>query len=223
MYNQAKRTLESLTKKLYPELKYTMFPISCEDTYIYRMYSRNINVQLDQKYINKLGSNEFGNKQWKNLKPIEKTLKMKELLKNLDYGNRMMHTGFSKFKEEFGKILGKKKQYIYLENHIKYDLHKITEIKNSQKLDMLKGYDNKLKLLKTRFGQSHDDKDYKLMEEKIVAFMDEYKKNIIETRLNIIPTTIELLNIYMNIVNILKKGKVIFTICGKNTKYQKKK
>jgi Dynamin family. len=216
MYDQAKKVVESSVNKLCPGLNYSMFPISCEDTYIYRMYNRNINVQLDEKYINKLGSNEFGNKQWKNLKPIEKNYKIKELLRNLDFQNRMMHSGFSKFKEEFSKILEKKRQYIYLANHIKYNLHKITDIKNSQKLDinteldMLRNCHNKLKLLKVKFGRDYDEKDYKLVEEKIISFMDEYKKNIIETRLNVIPTNVESLNIYMNIVNILKKGKSYF-------------
>jgi len=213
MYDQAKKVVENCAKKLYPELKYSMFPISCQDNYIYRLCQRNKQNQLDQEHIDRLASNEYGSKRWKNLKPNEKINIMKQILKNIDYDDRLTRSGFNKFKEEFGKILEKNRQCKYLTNHIKYDLCKITDIVNSRKLyineelEMLKICQNKLEIIDIKFGENYN----KFLEEKIILFMDEYSKNIINIILNKISADIVQVNICKEIVNILKKGNDCFS------------
>ena len=55
--------VQERTESLFPEMDYTIVPLSSEDSYIYRMYNENPAYELDIKHINKFGSNEYGRNQ----------------------------------------------------------------------------------------------------------------------------------------------------------------
>ena len=58
MERQLKSIINTERETTYPdaEIKYTK--VSSEDAYIYRMYNKDPNSELGEKYLNKLGANE---------------------------------------------------------------------------------------------------------------------------------------------------------------------
>ena len=133
MYDQAKNIISGQINKIIPDLVYEIIPMSCEDTYIYRMYSKNHNVALDIKYINKFGYNEYGKTRWNRLTDTEKRKKIVDLLKNHDYNDRMLLSGFQKFSLILKNWLSLANQYRLLCNHILYEL---SIIKHPETIDI---------------------------------------------------------------------------------------
>src|SRR5689334_21634612 len=72
MYEQANITIKSKINELCPSLKWNILPISCENSFIYRIYKRNPAIDLDIKYVNKVGCIEFGKTKWNTLNDVDK-------------------------------------------------------------------------------------------------------------------------------------------------------
>lgn len=117
-------------------------PISCEDAYIYRMYKRNPEANLDIKYLNKFGLNEFGKTNWSNVLGPDKKKKVKELI-DKNFKKNMKQCGFTDFKQKLTTLLSAINQAGYLENHIKYELNLINNYTKFDIQNELSTFENK--------------------------------------------------------------------------------
>lgn len=134
MFKQAVHTIETKMKEIVGDNKSNIIiPISCEDAYIYRMFKRNPNVNLDIKYLNKFGTYEYGKTRWNRLDEQTKKQKIKILFDKFNFDERMELTGFVQLKNYLSKILNETGQYNYLINHLKYEL---SQIKDYNKIDV---------------------------------------------------------------------------------------
>jgi len=136
MYEQANTIINATIKELYNGFKYDILPISCEDSYVYRMYKRNPNAKLDEKHLNKFGANEYGKSKWNVMSQEDKQSRVAELFKDFNYDDRITMTGFKQFKMVMHNILNDENQYKYLLDYIKHDLQIQTNIKNYLQIDI---------------------------------------------------------------------------------------
>jgi len=134
MYEQANTIIGTTVKEIYNGFKYDILPISCEDSYVYRMYKRNPNVKLDEKHLNKFGANEYGKSKWNVMSYEDKQSRVAELFKDFNYDDRITMTGFKQFKSVMQEILNDENQYKYLLDNIRLDLDSI--INNYKKIDI---------------------------------------------------------------------------------------
>jgi len=134
MYEQANTIIGETVKEIYNGFKYDILPISCEDSYVYRMYKRNPNAKLDEKHLNKFGANEYGKSKWNVMSQEEKQSRVAELFKDFDYDDRITMTGFKQFRAVMQEILNDENQYKYLLDNIRLDLQK--NINNYLKIDI---------------------------------------------------------------------------------------
>ena len=132
MVIQAETIVKNKVSDIFPECIYTISCISCEDAYIYRMYKRNPDINLDIKYITKFGSNEFGKNKWNRLSDAEKHSNIKNIFNTFNYEECIGLTGFKHFEKILSEFLTNQDQLNYLLNHIKYDLINI-----DNKMDLL--------------------------------------------------------------------------------------
>jgi predicted GTPase len=89
MYEQIVKTLQNELKINYDIVKY-----SAEDTYVYRMLDNE--HSLDDKYIDRLGSNELGKIQWKKIKEKSKSDELLKILRDkIDVKERLKCTGYA--------------------------------------------------------------------------------------------------------------------------------
>jgi predicted GTPase len=95
---------------------------SCEDAMIYRMFSRNRDVNLDEKYLNKFGANEYGKSKWNRHTLEEKKELLKKIFDGFDYASAIKQTGFTALDKVLSIALEPQNQYDYLINHIKHNL-----------------------------------------------------------------------------------------------------
>jgi GTPase Era involved in 16S rRNA processing len=125
-----KKQLEIFVKQkvdsIFPEIDYKILPISSEDSYIYRVYSRNKKLDLDIKYINKFGQNEYGKTRWNTLSESKKKEKMNELLEKININETLKVTGFNGFKDTLNGYLSDKNQKIFVNNHLSQGIQLIT-------------------------------------------------------------------------------------------------
>ena len=133
MREQVINILNSKKNEIYPEADIYTQCISCEDTYMYRTLMRNPEQDLDIKYINKFGMNEYGRSRWMKLTDAKKKKKILSLFKKNSYKNRIELSGFLEFKTKLQNILSPLQQYKFICNHIKIDIEKIP---HSTKLDI---------------------------------------------------------------------------------------
>ena len=126
-----KKQLEIFVKQkvdsIFPSLDYKILPISSEDSYIYRVYSRNKKLDLDIKYINKFGQNEYGKTRWNRLSESAKKKEMNKLLERIDINETLKVTGFNAFKNALNKYLSKENQKLFVNNHISQAIQNINE------------------------------------------------------------------------------------------------
>lgn len=127
MYDQAEKIITDEIKAcdLFDTITFEIIPISCEDSYIYRMVRWNKKTPLDDKYINKFGYNEYGKTRWNRLSDEEKKTKITKILKACNYNERMQLCGFTSFRLILKSWLTKKDQYGYLLNKIIHDIKQI--------------------------------------------------------------------------------------------------
>lgn len=120
MYKQVETTIQQKVNEIYPNIVYNILPISAEDSYIYRMYDRNPDADLDIKHMNKFGLNEFGKRVWNQMSDSEKKQKIKNIMQSLDLDNILVMTGFNEFKQQLQSYLSTENQHKYLLNHLHY-------------------------------------------------------------------------------------------------------
>lgn len=179
MYKQVETIVNTVIKEIDPQIKFTSTCISCEDSYIYRSYNRDDNVQLDAKYTNKMGSNEVGIKPWAKLSEDQKKKKIKEIFASLDYSDRIEQCGFKQFNTILQTMLDKTKQYTFLMNHIKYALQQIIAEASTSKdpeanatIANLKVYEGIVASIQTRYGLKRDTT---MIDEYVDQFIKNYK------------------------------------------------
>lgn len=108
------------------KINYEIFPISIEETFIYRTVyvSNEDEIDLDDKYIHKMGINEFGKTRWNKHVKTDFEYYKKKLLDKLKtkeiYLNNMKQSGYFAFRNYFNKLLGDntKKYFIGRLNYI---------------------------------------------------------------------------------------------------------
>lgn len=121
MYKQVETTIANKTEG--ENIEYQIFPLSCEDAYMYRMINNNPDVKLDDKYYHKIGINEYGKKKW-NLMGKDK---IDNLRKEIKKGHiEPTVTEFNKITKYIADYFcgpdGKTRinQYLVLQNRIKH-------------------------------------------------------------------------------------------------------
>ena len=127
---EMKEQLEIFVKQkvdsIFPTIDYQILPISSEDSYIYRVYSRNKKLDLDIKYINKFGQNEYGKTRWNTLSESKKKEKMNKLLEIINIDETLKITGFNGFRDTLNRYLSKENQKIFVNNHLSQGMQLIT-------------------------------------------------------------------------------------------------
>lgn len=183
MMNQIRNTVDQKIKQMFPELNYVISRISCEDSYIYRMYDKDPNTQLDIKHINKFGYNEYGKSKWNSLSESVKAAKINELMKNINMDKTLHLTGFLTFANNLKNILSDANQYEYLMNHHKYQLnYEIQNAKNAG-LNILQSVQNithifyNMYLTNELFGR----KEYEIFYKNFTDFVKFWYDNNVNT------------------------------------------
>ena len=108
MFDQLSKMVEQKINDIYVDLQYEIIPLSSEDSYVYRMYDRNKAVEdfnLDIKYVNKFGYNEYGRTRWNRLNDCKKTEQIKKILKDMDIKESLKVTGFENFAVKLNNFL----------------------------------------------------------------------------------------------------------------------
>ena len=176
MYDQAKTIIDATVKELYNGFKYDILPISCEDSYVYRMYKRNPNAKLDEKHLNKFGANEYGKSKWNVMSQEDKQSRVAELFKDFDYDDRITMTGFKQFKNVMREILNDENQYKYLLDHIRLDLQSVIfnfkKVDITDELNRFQKYHTYLSLLVEKFERQSDE--FKFLYNAFDDFMKNY-------------------------------------------------
>ena len=100
MMEQLNSVVNQKINSTFPSLDYKILPISSENSFIYRVYSKDCSVELDIKYLNKFGYNEYGKTRWNKLTEKRKRSKIRELLDDPenDINETLTTTGFTGFK-----------------------------------------------------------------------------------------------------------------------------
>lgn len=101
-------------------IEYEICPISCESAYIYRSYKNHPDIDLDTKYMDKFGFNEYGKALWNKMTFEEKKSSICDFVISSDYQERMMTTGFMNFKTVLHEFL--KEPHVLTSNAIKYEI-----------------------------------------------------------------------------------------------------
>lgn len=187
MFEQVTLTVKQKVAEIIPNLIYSINPLSAEDSYIYRMYDRNPAYELDIKHVNKFGFNEYGKSRWNRLNDKKKSAKIKELMQKMDINDTLSHTGFKGFNETLNVFLNPKKQYIYLNNHLIYEMKQIVgyntiDISNDiQHFYMIfQRYKEINELYKNKCGKWGKDKvNITIFTHHITNYLQGYKQNII--------------------------------------------
>jgi|SaaInlStandDraft_7_1057024.scaffolds.fasta_scaffold10478_3 predicted GTPase len=184
MLEQVQITLKQKVAEIHPETDYKIIPFSAEDSYIYRMYDRNPEADLDVKHVNKFGLNEFGKRLWNYLTDDEKKSKIKQIIKQLNLNETLTITGFNEFKSTLNKYLDLKSQKSFLLNHIKYDLSKIkmpeTLIFDTTSIKNIYNKNIKLNITFKKKNLSNYIKEF------FIKYWNYYNENLFDKELNII-------------------------------------
>ena len=118
MFEQLTKIVQQKVTDIFPTLEYKILPISSEDSYIYRVYSRDETLDLDIKYLNKFGYNEYGKTRWNRLDEPKKQSKIKELLSSINLDETLTITGFNGFRNTLNEFLSNENQKLFINNHI---------------------------------------------------------------------------------------------------------
>lgn len=80
------------------DLKHRIIRLSLETAYIYRMIHLNTGQDLDIKYVNKIGLDNYPKREWFKLDEESKREKIKNLIQENDYNETMQECRFDNFK-----------------------------------------------------------------------------------------------------------------------------
>jgi len=111
------------TMKLNTQIRFIC--LSAEDAYIYRMYSRNPQCEIDPKHRNKFGINEYGKNKWNKMNETEKNAAFKARMNKDNIAAVTELTGFPYLNFKLSNILTPDKQFVYLLNHLKFEMSEI--------------------------------------------------------------------------------------------------
>lgn len=106
-------------------ITYEILKMSAEDSFIYRMYNKNPNVELDPKLINKFGLNEFGRRKWTKMSAEKQKKKITEFLADGDMNDRLRMCGFTQFQSYLQETINYKRQYDIISNNIKMNIQEM--------------------------------------------------------------------------------------------------
>lgn len=123
MFEQAQITIQTKIREAGLTARWYILPISCENSFIYRIYKRYPGVELDIKYTNKVGCIEFGRARWNTLNDTLKRTELQTLFEKDDHDIRMELTGFNRFRCTMYELLSERGQYAYIMNRMRYHLH----------------------------------------------------------------------------------------------------
>ena len=184
--SEMKMQLEIFVKQkvdsIFPEIDYKILPISSEDSYIYRVYSRNKKLDLDIKYINKFGQNEYGKTRWNRLPESKKKTLMTELLGKINIEETLNVTGFNGFRDTLNSYLSKENQKIFVNNHLCQGLQLIngnTQIDISSDIQKFYDYYLKYKDLSKRIKLGINTND--IFNQFITNYLRSWITNILKT------------------------------------------
>ncbi|VVU95078.1 Dynamin family [seawater metagenome] len=184
MYDQINKIVKQKVQKIFPSLEYSILPLASEDSYIYRMYDRDPEYDLDIKHVNKFGYYEYGKSRWNKLSDQAKKEKIKHLMKDIDIDDTLTLTGFNEFKKKLQVYLKPKEQYKYLLNHILYNINKLDNYKQIDIMEDVKifyKYFERIKSLNNIFSINKFCK----FTEVINKYFENYTEKIIKGYINI--------------------------------------
>jgi len=190
MYNQINTIIEQRVNSIYPEMEYTIIPLSSEDSYIYRMYDEDPSYELDLKHINKFGCNEYGRSRWNRLKDEQKKIKIKELMSKVDIEETLCHTGFTGFSGLMKTYLSFTNQYTFLLNHLKYGISNITDFNKldiSEEVQKYYLFFQRFKEINSSFSKHLGKKNCTMQEfhKSLNSFIENYKTKIVQQYIDI--------------------------------------
>ena len=183
MMDQLQTLVKEKVDSIFPSLDYKIKPLSSEDSYIYRMYDRNKETEgfeLDMKYLNKFGYNEYGKTRWNKLDEGARRAKINKLLLEIDMDETMNITGFNGFRKVLNKFLSPSNQKIYINNHILQGLSKIvgnTKIDISDDIQLFYKYLQQYKSLEKRIKVGIDTDD--IFTTNFSKYLNAWDKNIL--------------------------------------------
>ena len=180
LYDQIKTMVDQKIEQIIPDLEYSIIPISCEDSYIYRMYSKNSNCKLDMKYLNKFGQNEYGKKKWNRLKEEQKEKLVKKLISEVDIKESLNLTGFNNFRNNLNIYLNPKNQKLFINNHIIQDIQNIkgnTKINIEDDIQLFYKYYKKYNSLEEKIKEGINT--IEIFEKYFTKYLENWFKNII--------------------------------------------
>lgn len=125
MFEQMEKVTKSTIGEIFPDLEYCIIPVSVEDSYIYRMFEKDKNFELDDKYLNKFGSNEFGKSIWRRTTPEKRRKMVEDKIKEFDIPEMLKMTGWDIFTSKLNEFLTPDNQKLFICNHLIYELIKI--------------------------------------------------------------------------------------------------
>jgi predicted GTPase len=127
MFEQANVTIKSRIAEQCPSLRWNILPISCENSFIYRIYKRYPSIDLDVKFVNKVGCIELGKTKWNTLSEPSKKKELDLIFERDEYDNRMEYSGFNRFKCILYELLMEKNLHQYITNRLKCKFYRIME------------------------------------------------------------------------------------------------
>jgi len=175
MYIQANTIIRNTVDELYPVLQYDILKMSCEDSYIYRMYKKYPSIKLDEHHLNKFGANEYGKARWTNLSEDKKQSQIEKIFNKFDYTDRIKMSGFQTFKDLLSNVFSNDNQYKFLLNHVKFNVKLLLDYSNcaSDISNELKKYLDYLCVLINKFDKP--TAEYRFMFDYIDKYMTDYE------------------------------------------------
>lgn len=152
--------------------------LSCEDAFIYRMTEAGLYSSLDDKYIFKIGANEFGKNKWKLMNNKDQRNAVKQLLNDTStIKSGLKLSGWFEFCKIMDSMLTPPRQYMYVQNRFQQSL---SIPQYGSKVDII----NELKWFRTLhvnmimtnmlFQKSNDTGCIKLAEKFNVFMIEQY-------------------------------------------------
>lgn len=181
MFEQITNQVNQTVSKVFPSLDYKILPLSSEDSYIYRVLEQNPETELDLKYLNKFGYMEFGRTRWNRQSESQKKQQIKKLMKNWDMESTLNITGFNGFKSTLNEYLAAKNQKTFINNHIVYELKKITQngkVDITEEVQKFYKYYLKYKIINKRIQSGLNCMD--IFADHISEFMLGYKTKVLD-------------------------------------------
>lgn len=179
MFEQANVTIKSKVNDICCWLKWYILPISCENSFIYRIYKRNPSVDLDIKYVNKIGYIEFGKMKWNSFNDTDKIIELRALFDKEEHDNRMEFSGFNRFRCIVYELLLERGLYTCITNRVKYELDVQNGGKDMNQL-LMKLYESQLKInsINNFFNSKYENGINELVKKRVNDVINNYNSSI---------------------------------------------